>query len=64
MRWNIPNILTVFRLLAALILPLPFILFSSPMADVIVLVLFIGASVTDFLDGYIARKFNLISNFG
>ena len=64
MSWNIPNILTVFRLLAALVLPLPFILFSSPLADIIVLSLFIGASITDFLDGYIARKFNMTSNFG
>lgn len=64
MRWNIPNILTVFRLLAALVLPLPFIIFASPFADIIVLSLFVGASITDFLDGYIARKFNMISNFG
>ncbi|MGE4611361.1 MAG: CDP-diacylglycerol--glycerol-3-phosphate 3-phosphatidyltransferase [Paracoccaceae bacterium] len=64
MRWNIPNILTVFRLLAALILPIPYILFSSPMADVIVITLFVGAAITDFLDGYIARKFNMMSNFG
>lgn len=64
MSWNIPNILTVFRLLAALFLPLPFVLFSSPLADIIVLLLFISASITDFLDGYIARKFNMTSNFG
>ena len=64
MRWNIPNILTIFRLLAALVLPLPFIFFASPFADVIVLTLFIGASITDFFDGYIARKFNMISKFG
>ncbi|MBL4873727.1 MAG: CDP-diacylglycerol--glycerol-3-phosphate 3-phosphatidyltransferase [Rhodobacteraceae bacterium] len=64
MRWNIPNILTVLRLLAAPGVPLAYVLFPSPMADWVALVLFVGASFTDFLDGYLARKWNQISNFG
>ena len=64
MRWNIPNILTVIRLLAAPGVPLAYVLFPSPMADWIALILFVGASLTDFLDGYIARKWNQMSNFG
>ena len=64
MRWNTPNILTVMRLLAAPGVPLAYVLFPSPMADWIALILFVGASLTDFLDGYIARKWNQMSNFG
>ena len=64
MRWNIPNILTVLRLLAAPGVPLAYVLFPSPFADWVALVLFVGASLTDFLDGYLARKWNQTSNFG
>jgi len=64
MRWNIPNILTVMRLLAAPGVPLAYVLFPSPMADWIALILFVWASLTDFLDGYLARKWNQMSNFG
>lgn len=64
MRWNIPNILTVMRLLAAPGVPLAYVLFPSPFADWVALILFVGASLTDFLDGYLARKWNQISNFG
>ncbi|OUS07180.1 CDP-diacylglycerol--glycerol-3-phosphate 3-phosphatidyltransferase [Rhodobacterales bacterium 52_120_T64] len=64
MRWNIPNILTVMRLLAAPGVPMAYVLFPSPMADWVALILFVGASFTDFLDGYLARKWNQISNFG
>ncbi len=64
MLWNIPNILTVARLLAAPGVPLSYVLMPSPLADVVALSLFIGASLTDFLDGYIARRWNQTSNFG
>ena len=64
MRWNIPNILTVMRLLAAPGVPLAYVLFPSPLADWVALILFVGASLTDFLDGYLARKWNQMSNFG
>jgi len=64
MRWNIPNILTVLRLLAAPAIPLVYVLFVSPLADWIALIVFIVASLTDFLDGYLARKWNQVSKFG
>lgn len=32
--------------------------------DIIALVLFIVCSVTDFLDGYVARKYNQVTDFG
>jgi len=64
MRWTLPNILTVGRLLAAPCVPLAYVVFPSPFADWVALILFIGASFTDYLDGYLARKWNQISNFG
>lgn len=64
MNWNIPNVLTVLRLLAAPGLALVFILFPAPFSDWAALVLFVGASLTDWLDGYLARKWNQTSRFG
>ncbi|MBK5933021.1 CDP-diacylglycerol--glycerol-3-phosphate 3-phosphatidyltransferase [Rhodovulum imhoffii] len=64
MTWTLPNILTVFRLLAAPGLALAFVLLPRPEADLWALVLFAGASVTDWLDGYLARKWNQTSRFG
>ena len=61
---NIPNILTVLRLLAAPLVALAFILFSSPSADIIAFVLFVSAAVTDFFDGYLARRWGQESAFG
>ncbi|SMX45860.1 CDP-diacylglycerol--glycerol-3-phosphate 3-phosphatidyltransferase [Actibacterium lipolyticum] len=64
MTWNIPNILTVFRLLAAPGVAIAFLLFPHPFADWVALCLFVGASVTDWFDGYLARKWNQQSRFG
>jgi CDP-diacylglycerol--glycerol-3-phosphate 3-phosphatidyltransferase len=60
---NLPNQLTVLRLL----LTLPFVLALSvnfPGAKLVALVIFIIGSATDYADGYIARRFNLITDFG
>ncbi len=64
MRWTIPNILTIFRLLAALALPAAYVIFPSPIADWIAVILFISAAVTDYFDGYLARKWKQVSKFG
>lgn len=60
---NLPNQLTVLRFLLAL-LYLGLMTWGSLMAQVIGLVVFIIAAITDFLDGAIARRHNLHSNFG
>lgn len=47
---------------------IPFFLFFAIMGgktfDIIALILFIVCSVTDFLDGYVARKYNQVTDFG
>ncbi|MFP3155585.1 CDP-diacylglycerol--glycerol-3-phosphate 3-phosphatidyltransferase [Lachnospiraceae bacterium ZAX-1] len=62
---NLPNKLTVLRV----ILIIPFVLFLlvpdfGPAGKYIAAALFVIASLTDLLDGYIARKYNLVTNFG
>ena len=64
MRWTFPNTLTALRLLAAPGLAVMFLYFSRPLADWFALVLFVGAAVTDWFDGYIARNWALESKMG
>ena len=64
---NLPNKLTVFRILLIPFFVLfmqPFMLDIIPYSDIIALVIFVVASLTDLFDGKIARKYNLITNFG
>jgi cardiolipin synthase len=64
MRWTLPNILTVIRLIAAPWVALVFVVAPRPVADWVALLLFIGASVTDYVDGYLARAWKQVSAFG
>ena len=57
---NIPNILTVLRLLACPLLI--FLVYSEEMYWT--LIIFVLACLTDFFDGYLARKGSFKSNFG
>lgn len=61
--WNVPNLLTMIRML---LIPVYWVLFMRPEIHFryIALGVFIVASLTDLADGYIARKYNLITNFG
>ncbi|MBR5315190.1 MAG: CDP-diacylglycerol--glycerol-3-phosphate 3-phosphatidyltransferase [Firmicutes bacterium] len=57
---NLPNKLTVGRMVAV-----PFFIAAYMLEFyVVAFVLFAAASITDFFDGYLARKHNLVSNFG
>lgn len=60
---NLPNKLTLLRII--MILPFLLVLYMDvPGAAYIALAIFILASLTDMLDGKIARKHNLITDFG
>jgi CDP-diacylglycerol--glycerol-3-phosphate 3-phosphatidyltransferase len=64
MRWTIPNILTVLRLLAAPGVALAFAVFERPLADWLAIGLFVVAALTDYVDGRLARAWGQESNFG
>ena len=65
MKMNLPNKLTVLRLcLVPVILIVGMIPMNIYLSCFICAVLFIITSITDMLDGKIARKYNLITDFG
>jgi CDP-diacylglycerol--glycerol-3-phosphate 3-phosphatidyltransferase len=64
MTWTIPNILTTLRLLAAPGTAVMFLYFNRPWADWAALTLFMGAAITDWFDGYLARLWKQESKFG
>jgi CDP-diacylglycerol--glycerol-3-phosphate 3-phosphatidyltransferase len=64
MKWTLPNILTVLRLLAAPGLAVMFLYFHRPYADWFALLLFVTASVTDWIDGYLARTLKQETKLG
>ncbi len=64
MTWNIPNVLTVLRLLAAPGVALMFLYFTRPWADWFALVLFVSAAITDWFDGYLARAWKQTTKMG
>ena len=60
---TIPNLLTILRICS-----IPLIIFtilsSSNFYNTIAIILFISISITDYLDGFLARKLNVESKFG
>ncbi len=58
---NLPNKLTMLRII---MIPVIIFVYYYNQNYLIMLILFIGASITDYLDGYIARKYDLVTNFG
>jgi CDP-diacylglycerol---glycerol-3-phosphate 3-phosphatidyltransferase len=62
--WNIPNGITVARIF---LVPVMVVLLRdepTPIENVICCVIFVGAMITDVIDGWLARKWNLTSPVG
>lgn len=59
---NLANKITMTRLLMVPIFIIS--MYYSPSTSLIPLILFVVASATDALDGYVARHYNMITNFG
>ena len=61
--WNLPNILTLLRIAA---IPVLVVILTSPSkeAGFFAALLFAVASVTDWLDGYLARRMGIVTVFG
>ena len=72
MKMNLPNKLAILRM----VLVIPFVIFLSLALEytdktgitmtmrVFAAIVFVGAAITDYYDGKIARKYNLITNLG
>lgn len=72
MKMNLPNKLAILRM----VLVIPFVIFLSLALEytdktgitmtmrVFAVIIFVGAAITDYYDGKIARKYNLITNLG
>ena len=60
---NLPNKLTLLRIILTPIF-MAVLYWGFPGADYAALAIFIIASLTDMLDGKIARKYNLVTDFG
>lgn len=64
MKKQLPNVLTMSRILAIPLLVMTFYLGNSALMHQIAAGLFLFASITDFLDGYLARAWQHQSTFG
>ena len=61
---NLPNKLSLIRIGSVPLITLLLALEGARWAGYVALFLFIFAAITDFVDGHIARKYNLVTNFG
>ena len=61
---NLPNKLTIFRVLCVPVFVVMMLVDYIPYNHFIAVGIFIIASLTDLFDGKIARKYNLVTNFG
>ena len=59
----IPNVLTLFRSFAAIVLPI-IIIYGGEIGALMATPILILAGISDYFDGFYARKYNVTSNFG
>lgn len=68
MRWNIPNVLTVLRIALIPVIVgvfyMPREMMAADVVNLFATLVFALASATDWLDGYLARRWNQTSAFG
>ncbi|MEG1710172.1 MAG: CDP-diacylglycerol--glycerol-3-phosphate 3-phosphatidyltransferase, partial [Clostridia bacterium] len=60
---NLPNKLSVLRIVLVPIMAIVYVL-PLPYVEIWAIAIFAIAAFTDFLDGYIARKYNMVTNLG
>ena len=61
---QIPNILTALRLIAAPLVAVMLLVSTTPLWSLCALIIYAIASATDWLDGYLARRWQTVSGFG
>ncbi len=61
---NLPNKLSLIRIILIPLVMVSYLVDAIPYGKIIAIGLFVIAAVTDFLDGYIARKYNLVTDLG
>ena len=61
---NLPNKLSLLRIFLIPLMLITFYVEALPVRFIITAVIFALAAFTDFLDGYIARKYNMVTDFG
>lgn len=60
---NVPNLLSLARLVGTALVFL-FVIINQPWSFLLATLFFVLASATDFLDGYLARRFHVVSSLG
>ncbi len=61
---NLPNILTIMRLLLAPLFPIVYFSDRVQNGSLLAMGIYILAGFTDVLDGYLARKYNVVTKLG
>jgi CDP-diacylglycerol--glycerol-3-phosphate 3-phosphatidyltransferase len=61
--WNLPNSLTIARIMAIPIIVL-LLFYPGKIASFVAAIIFLFAAITDGLDGYIARRQNIVTTLG